>query len=199
MEEHYIDTFKTSTALSDSWVGGELDPTALTLCAPIKGTGSSNRDGDHIIITKIQIRGILKLETKSEQDDVSKSEAYRVMLIWDKQTNGAQLNAEDVMVATEPEVFSYRNQSYLSRFKILTSWDGCLKWGTAFTDGANKGSVGGGAKKFMSNIECMIPVDFKANNGDVTDIVDNSLHIIGCAENSNTIYIQYACRVLFEK
>lgn len=199
MAKAFIDNFKTSTAMSDSWLGGELDPVANTLCAPIKGSGSSNREGDKILITDICIKGIVKLATKSEQQDVGTSQAYRILLVLDTQTNGSQLNADNVMTSTNPEVFSFRDLDYARRFQILISWEGELNWKTSFTDNANTGSVGGGSQRFACNLKCQIPVDFKANNGDVGDIVDNSLHIIGCTESEDTVYIQYVSRVRFLK
>lgn len=196
IELKFIDTVKTGTALGQSWTGGEYDPAANGLCCPTKGTGPSNRDGDHIVIKKIQIRGTVMMQIQSNQDDVAAPVDYAVMLVWDKQTNGAQLNAEDVMVSTDPEEFSYRNLQYSKRFRILKDWRGALHQTNAFTDGVNTGSTVGNSHHFQCILNVHIPVDFKGDAGSISDIVDNSLHIIACTSASG-LYIAYHARVRF--
>jgi len=197
IERKYFDTVKTATALSASWAGGELDPTGDGLCQPTKGTGPTNRDGDHIVVKSIQVRGKVYIGAKSDQDDVKNPSSYCMLLVHDRQTNGAQLNAEEVMVATDPETMAYRNLQYSKRFKVLAARRGNLYETATIADGANTGSTTGNAHFVNWNIRCNIPVDFKGDAGTIADIVDNSFHIIAVSEVAATVYVQYHARVRF--
>lgn len=196
-EFKFLDTQKALTNITASWAGGEFDPAANALCCPTKGTGPSNRDGDKICITGIHIRGHINLEKQIDQADAIRAQQYCICLVQDTQTNGAQLNAEDVMVATDPETASFRNIQYSGRFKILKKWRGALTYSNGFTDGANTGTVSGQGRYFEANINCRIPVSFSGDAGTVADITDNSLHIIACASTAATISCTYYSRVRF--
>lgn len=196
IEKKYLDSFKTSTAVGQAWAGGEYDPAANCLCYPQKGTGPTNRDGDHIVMKSIHIRGDIRMPTEGDTADITGPIQYCIMLVLDKQTNGAQLSAEDVMTDTEPQEHSFRNLQYGKRFTILKDWRGVIYPTAAFTDGANTGSQAGNARNFGCNLNVNIPVDFKGDAGNVADIVDNSLHIIACT-NALGLEMKYASRVRF--
>lgn len=197
-EYKFFDTAKATATLTSTWTGGELDPAVFNcLFAPVKGTGPSDRNGDKAHVVSISVRGKIAMPVSSDQADVLTPRSFCILLVLDTQTNGAQLNAEDVMVATEPEELNFRNLQYRQRFRVLKKWKGTLHQTVAFNDGANTGSVTGGARLFECNLKMgNMPVTFIGNGGTIADIGDNSLHIIGCS-NSATPTITYACRVRF--
>lgn len=197
IELKFIDTVKTFTAVLDSWVGGEMDPAVGGLCCPVKGTGPSDRDGDEIRVKKIDIRGLIRMDKQSDQDDVLNSVKYCICLIQDTQTNGAQLNAEDVMVATDPETSSFRNLQYKKRFKVLKRWEGVLNEISTFTDGANTGSTVGTAQMFGCQVSLNEPVNFVGNAGTIADVGDNSWHLIACTDQAGRLTMSYSSRVRF--
>lgn len=196
IEKKFFDTFYTATALTAAWAGGECDPAANTLFAPTKGTGPSDRDGDHVMIKTIDIRGNVYRGVGSDLADVSIPAYVTVVLVQDKQTNGAQLNAEDVMVDTAPKHLSHRNLQYSRRFIVLKSMRISLHDTAAGADGANTMSVTGSGRTFNWRVQCNIPVDFIGNAGTVADIGNNSLHIIACTNNT-AYYLEYSSRIRF--
>lgn len=197
IEKKFIDTVKTSTNLVAAWAGSEVDPAANALCCPTKGTGPSNRNGDHIVIKSIQVRGIIRSQAYTDQADPPGPASFTVLLVLDKQTNGAQLSGEEVMVDTAPKEFSFRNLQYSRRFTILKSLRGSLHQIVSMADGANTGSFQSNERHFNWFVRCNIPVNFKGDAGTVADIVDNSLHIIACSTDANALTIKYHARCRF--
>lgn len=199
IEYKFFDKQVAASGITASWAGGEKDPAGTNcLFAPVKGTGPSDRDGDHVIIKQVQIRGTVWWGPMSDQTDVYDPIQLAIYLVLDTQTNGAQLNAEDVMVATDPEEFAFRNLQYKKRFKILKAWRFGLNQVVAMTDGANTASIGGNQRYFSCNNKCNIPVDFVGNAGTVADIGDNSLHIIACCSSvPGGVNISYHSRIRF--
>lgn len=198
IEYKYFDTVKSITAISNGWAGGEMDPASYnTLCVPIKGTGASERDGDHIVIKNIQIRGVVKFTVKSDQSDSNGPWEATVLMVLDRQTNGAQLNAEDVMNDVAPKTHSFRNLEYRRRFRILASKRVILHQTSAFTDGSNTGTYTGNGRLFHMNVRCNIPVDFSGNGGTIADITNNSIHLIACSESSSVLSLEYHARCRF--
>lgn len=197
IERKFIDTVKTATDLSGGWAGSELDPAASTLCAPTKGTGPSDRDGDHIVIKQIMVKGVVYTKVRNDEANVSGPYHFAIYLVQDTQSNGAQLNGEDVMVATDPEEWSFRNLQYARRFRILAKKTGSISPTVTSTDGANTCSLGGGQRTFQFMVNCNIPVDFIGNAGTIADIGNNSIHIIACASTTSCLTCAYHARVRF--
>lgn len=197
MEKKFQDSFKTSTPINNAWTGGELDPAANCLYCPTKGTGPSNRDGDHTVIKQIQIRAFINFTVDQDSNDVVGPYAITLALVLDKQCNGSAINAEDVFVDTSPKQLGFRNLQYTRRFVILRAQRIVLNPSTAFTDGANTGSVGGTGRLIEWTVNCNIPVDHVGDAGSVADISNNALHLIGCGNTTTTGSINYACRVRF--
>lgn len=196
IELKFIDTTKASTAIPATWAGGELDPAASTLCAPTQGTGESNRDGRRITIKSIQVNGQLFRTIGQDQADCIGPTAVTIALVLDTQTNGAQLNAEDVYVDANNNMLTFRNLEYNTRFRILYKRTFMIEDKCAFNDGANTASISSNGRLFKIYKRVNIPVTFTANAGVIADIQDNSLHIIGCAGTTGT-YIAYEARCRF--
>jgi len=90
-------------------------PTITQLTNIGQGDTSSTRDGDSIKITAIHLKGIVALHTSAATSQ------YRVMLILDKQTNGAIYNASDVLEDTTAvdNLISPLNLDNKYRFRVL--------------------------------------------------------------------------------
>ena len=80
--------------------GGELDPTGSgctgCLSAPAQGDTASSRDGFKISMKSIQIEGAIYIAPQINQTIQDAMSYFFVALVLDTQTNGAQLNSEDV-------------------------------------------------------------------------------------------------------
>lgn len=200
LESKFIDTTVAETViLHDSWAGGEMDPAANCLCAPTQGNGESNREGRRIVVTQISLQGKVYRVNKSDQADAVGPTTVRVALVWDKQTNGAQMSAEQVYVDAGNRALQFRELEYIQRFQVMWSGTFTLTDGATFTDGANTGTIGGTQHFFDVYKKCSIIVNFSANAGSVADIVDNSFHVICCTDGVGaTDYIQYQARCRFK-
>lgn len=196
IELKFVDTTRASTVIATTWAGAECDPAANTLCAPTQGTGESNRDGRRITIKSVQINGQILRNVGSDQADARGTTVVTVAVVLDTQTNGAQLNAEDVYADANNNHLTFRNLEYNTRFRVLWKRMFTIGDNVAFTDGVNTGSVGGQSKFFKIYKRLNVPVTFTANAGSVADIADNSFHVIACAGASNC-YMQYEARCRF--
>jgi len=177
-----------------TWEGTELDPTTtvegtpvsdpLGLCQPKEGTDINQRIGREIEVHRIKIR-------------INRSTIDRILIVQDTQTNGAQLNGEDVMTAfpsatyNDSAIAGFPNVSNLHRFKILVDQDSVV------------------FKQLAQNvIFTFIIYDFKTpvrvrfngtNSGTITDVIDNSFHVIGNDISSGSADpLYYACRVCYK-
>lgn len=119
-----VDQILAATAVTATWTGGEIDPVGGVNCigACVQGNGLAQRDGVRIVVTSIQIQGFVTRGFVSDQADMRGANLVQIALVMDTQSNAAQLNAEDVYVATDPEVPARRVIEYTSRFRVLKTW-----------------------------------------------------------------------------
>jgi len=206
MELKFIDYGLVSQAIlapTDA-AGAELDPgTVNCLNAIAQGDGESNRDGRQIVMKQCYVTGIINIPIASDQADLGSGHTFFLALVLDKQTNGAQLNSEDVytnpgaaaLTAANP----LRDLQYTSRFQVLDSWQGCVgAYEGAGTDGASTNSIGGIQIPFKLNWQGECPVNFTNTTANVSTIQDNSLHVVGFASSvSRTPTVCYNSRVRF--
>lgn len=209
-ENKYFDATLAVTALpatAVSWASTERDPTTLnTLFAPIQGTGINNRIGRKVSVHKLKVRGTLTFTQFTGGALTANYLGCRLVLVQDLQTNGAQLNGEDVMAASatassENQMVSYQNLANFGRYRVLKDKSYQFRYGIA----ANNASATTVSTDFPSidfnfSIKFRKPVvvHFNATNGGtIADIVDNSFHILALA-NSTSVNILYESRVVFQ-
>lgn len=197
-----FDTHRSLVAISNAntWAGGEYETATYGLFCPTQGSAINNRDGQRTIVKSILVQGIVQRSVEADQADVRESGTVQVSLVMDRQTNGAQLNAEDVYVATAPAVPAQRVLEYAHRFRVLKTVLIDLHDVAAFSDGANTGSVTGNSKSFTLSWKGSVPANFVAGAGAgaVADLRDVSFHIIACSTSpASADYIRYNSRVRF--
>lgn len=205
-EMKFVDTSRSGATLSvvGDATGGEVDPTTInTLCAPTTGAGQSNRIGKRITITAVHVTGVISIPAQTNQTTADTMGPVLVALVLDKQTNGAQLNSEDVY--TNPTTSAVtnatplRNMNFSKRFKVLQSLVINPKMATISFDGTNVEQTGE-AIPFRIDKKLRLPIEFNSlDNGNVGDIVDNSLHIVAFSSStSQGALMSYNARVRFE-
>lgn len=188
IENKFKDLSRTLVAIGTVWT--RLDP-AVELCigGTDEGTGPSDRVGRVYTINQLMVTGMLQ-RVSSEVDTAPPFDAIiRLVLVWDTQTNGAQLTAADLFASSGVvnEVFAYRNLQFTHRFIVLV--DKIFTIGKIpFNNIANNLFAYGSAqrqfrlqKTFTKN-----PVKIRCSGtGDtVADIQDNSFHLIGCSNQA---------------
>ncbi len=203
MEVKFKDFRVNDDAFTQVWAGGEMeDATALSVSAVAQGDGESERDGRVYWIKSIFIHGTIEQPQTEAQGQPLDDQVVRLALVWDKQTNGAQLNAEDVFltIASGDDIDSFRNLQFTKRFQVLADQKHLMQIGRTNT---NEGAVNAFASagvtknfKFSHIFRTPIKVTCKGTTAVIASIVDNSLHIIGTGTAAGTT-LSYASRLRF--
>lgn len=205
-EIKYFDEERALTAIATGttgWAGGEADPaTVNALFAPTTGNDINNRIGRKVDVRNIRIKGIINCAAQADQTGADSSLTCRIVLVQDKQTNAAQLNAEDVFDSGDATqaVYMFRNLAFLNRFKILKDKSFTFQNPNMTFDGTNIEQAGL-RKYFKINFKFRKPlrVTFNSTNGGtVADIIDNSFHIIAITDSASLApNLSYKVRTAF--
>lgn len=199
VEYKYIDLNRGGLAIPNTWVGGEMDPAvALCLNACVQGTDVSDRDGSKIVLKRIDISGQVYRAAAAAVAAGRAASYITVALVLDTQTNGAQLNAEDVYSTNGVDAYARRVIEYSQRFKVLWKGSFILQDDMSWNDAAATAGVGGVARKFEIHKKMDLPVQYitGAGAGTIADIRDNSLHMIAASTGALDL-IEYNSRVRF--
>jgi len=196
----YFDTNYDTTDINAGLIGGEADPTTvLCLNAMAQGDGAQSRDGRRIIMHSVHIKA--RILHRFTQDTAASSPTVRFVLVLDSQTNGAQLNAEDVFqeVALGLDTNAFRKIEWGQRFKVLADKTLTMEpkgmaiittntlWSTTCL------------RQIKINKKLGLPVNFSGTTGVIGSVADYSLHVL-CWEESGTpgtTTVTYAARIRF--
>lgn len=204
MENKFYDTVlanKVLTAPTDG-SGAEIDPaTHNCISAPAQGDGEQNRDGRKMVINNVFVNGMLRLVPSINATAIAAPVKVYVALVQDKQTNGAQLNSEDVFInpagVDNTAASPLRNLEQSSRFRVLAIHECILNPLTASYDGTNI-EIGGDNCSFKLSKKVNIPVMFTGATEGVSSVTDQSLHLIGYVSNVGfSVRIDYNSRIRF--
>lgn len=214
IENKFFDTHLLNHALvsNGAWHGHEADPaTYLCLNSPAQGDGQSNRDGKQIRCTSVYVSGQVIRTVASGTSTPGAGANVFIALVLDTQTNGAQLNSEDVYVNPAGNSITcaipLRNLEYTSRFKVLKTQVLEFSAPNGYTDAPDVSGAGGGdydiggtSSQFSWYCKLDLPVNFTDTTASVANIMDNSLHIVACSEvssGSTNFLLSYNARVRF--
>lgn len=206
VERKYFDSIRSGVpivASTTDWSGCELDPTTINcLFAPKQGDDIFNRQGRKVQILAIKTSGQIGVNPQVVATFADTATIVRFHLVQDCQTNGAQLNAEDVIGSTsngEPTDM-FQNQAFFGRFKVLKTTKIVMQNPNLGVSGASTIQQGL-AHTWKMNVKFKKPVivHYNATNGGtIADVVDNSFHIIGvCSDGDLGPVIAYRCRTTF--
>lgn len=204
IEKKFLDTSYTGALVAPTdAAGAEADPgTVLCLNAVAQGDGESNRDGKNYVIRSLFMNGYVWSDAQINQTAADANLPIFVAVVLDMQTNAAQLNSEDVFknqgAAAQLASSPFRNLQYSNRFKVLWSKRFTLPSPPITYDGTNveQGSVNKKFKVSLPNLE--IRVETKGTSANVTDIINNSLHVIGyCGSTAMAPQLAYNARIRF--
>jgi len=151
-------------------------------------------------VVNIKIRGHLQLGVQANQTATDVFPHVRLALVQDKQTNAAQLNAEDVFSSAGAgnATLMWQNPAFFGRFKILKDKSFRMPQAMVTWDGTNI-EQNGYTLPFKWNITFKKPVVVHfngTNGGTVADTIDNSFHVIGNSTNALAV-LSYKCRTTF--
>lgn len=186
VERHARDTQLDNLAFGTTWTGAEIK----FLSMPVQGITEAMRTGRYITISAVQFKFSVNVPAIEDQAAPLPDIPWKVCLVWDKQTNGAQFNAEDVFQTQTPQppTQAFRDLNFTKRFKVLRSWDGVLAVGRTNVKGATDGQYSTPevtSQVYEVNYKFKKPglrTEFIASaSGAVADVMDNSFTIIGVA------------------
>ncbi len=208
IEKKFYDTSLSNAAITapaDS-TGGEHDPSATSMIStPVRGDSEEQRDGKQISILNCTVKGIINVpQVELAAGPAAPSQVY-VALVLDTQTNGAQLNSEDVFKNTaalaklmaQPQ----KNLLFMKRFRILKSVCLDMTPDTLSHFAVDSFSYNGKQKKFnwFVDFKSGLKVNFNAGTtASVANVIDNSLHIISFASGVGPApTLSYNARIRF--
>lgn len=207
IEKKFLDMARSETTVgaAGGLTGGEYDPSSgCTGClsCPAQGDTEQSRDGKRIVIDSLILKGYVRTAAETSQAPADQLKIF-VSVILDTQTNGAQLNSEDVfknlLGTVGGAVCPTKNLLFGSRFRILKSQVYDLNppgiAGTVATLAAN-----GVRRDFDWYIPFKggLPVNLNAGTtADVANVIDNSIHVVAFATTADNV-IAYNARVRFQ-
>lgn len=202
MERKFIDFNVAADTFTTVWAGGEMeDGTALSLTATAIGDTESTRDGRVYYINSVHVKGfIINPQTESQTGPLG-DQLARLAMVWDTQTNGAQLNAEDVFLTIGgiEDVNSFRNLQNSHRFIVLKDKTFRVGMNSMINEGAINLFGNGIIRipfKMNKTFKKPIKVRCTGTTAAVGSISDNSIHLIGCA-SSASLQLTYQSRCRF--
>ncbi len=204
IERKFYDTSLVAAALtapSDS-TGGEHDQSA-TIClnTAIQGDGESDRDGRKATFQSVFVKGVCTVAAQANNTAGLGASKIYIALVLDTQTNGAQLNSEDVFKndsASASMVASpMRNMQFTQRFRILDTQEFIMQDPNISYDGTNI-EMNGLQQAWQLSSNLTFSTTYSGTTETVANITDNSLHIIAfCSALGLVPTISYNARVRF--
>lgn len=206
-ETKYFESFRAAVALvaTADWTNTEFDPVSTAgqngLFSPPQGTGIGERIGRRCRVKKIRIRGQVLLTTGVALGDGPFD--VRIVLVQDKQTNAAQAQGEQVFAyggagtpAATNGINLMQSTATFGRFKILKDVRLC-------SGDYNYTAAGNGNQvwiPFKFSVKLNQIVNFNTTTtGTITDVVDNSFHIMAnCTNVTAAPTIAYVSRVVYD-
>jgi len=206
IEKKFYDTKLADTAVSTATTlnAGMQDPSASSMIStPVQGDGEQNRDGKRIVIDSLILKGhVINVGSASETVNAQATKVF-VAVVLDTQTNGAQMTSDACFKSLANQASSnvdpMKNLLSGKRFRILKSqvYDvtppGIVSAaGTLATNGIQR------EIDWYIPFKGGLPVNFNAGTtADVTNVVDNSIHIVAFGTDANT-QIGYNARIRFQ-
>jgi len=169
----------------DTTISGTLATTTASqtlLFIPTVGTGSTSRYGDKTIMRSISWSYFI--------NPAAANGAFRVILYYDRQANGAAPVAPDPLIANGAHTF--KNPDLRHRYLILRDW--CIN-----ADASNSG-LANSNRDFIQKgrLTVSLPTVFTASAGVIGDIATGSLYLYMYNALNATVGITGTVRVLFD-
>jgi len=196
--EKKFETFEFDGSIGTTVAGSESSPTTEgSLTSIAAGDGPTHRDGRHIKVVGIYIRGQVLFAADAADAAQPLGDYVRLLVILDTQTNGSTFNAEDVLADTtdtDLDTLAFRNLEYIQRFRILK--DIYVKrpyMAMTGTVGTPSYAASGVMVPFKINLPFKTPlqVNFTNTTAVIGNCVDNSVHVIAiaCRDSNNLRYV----------
>ncbi len=176
-----------------------------TLSGVTEGNGQSERIGRKYSIHSIHLKGQVWINHVESMAGPPGDRQVRLVLVWDKQTNGAAFTPSSVMLAPDEEINGFRNLENTKRFRVL--WDEVIdlpQLGLS-QSAVNAHDTGTRSVCFKKSIQFKTPIQVTCTgttNG-VSSISDNNINLMACesdkhsAGDTRTLNLNYNCRLRY--
>lgn len=218
VENKYFDTGLVNHEISSQIVDAEADSAAQgCLFCPNEGDGESQREGNHVVINKIHIKGQVSFQNEAGAFAIGRQVWARILLVLEKNTNNTGWTpAKSTQVLQIPSIngtpavpllgvpqgLAFRNMQQTSRFVVLKDmW--IKRPNTEYAVTGTTPRATSVVIPFQCNIDTKLEVKFNTNESaipTVAQIVDNSLHVLAITETNSEnerAYLTYVSRCRF--
>lgn len=182
----------TTVAAALSLIVGTIHSSSL-VAIPQDGT-ESGRVGRKVTVKAVHVRGLSVLAGTSDNNQAD--DTIRLMLVLDKQANGAAPSVTDILETAS--IDSFNNLANKSRFRILkdskivmNTYSGGL--GGTTTDSGNRTLP---FEWHINNLNLPIEYDNSATTGALATIRSNNLLVLGISSDQ-TATIRFTARVRY--
>jgi len=191
IEKKFLDNGISNFAIPAAMTGAEVPNTAATGCfsAPAQGDGASNRDGNRIVIVECNAQGVIVVPSQADVIAADTACYVFIALVQDTQSNGVQLNSEDVITNPSTQAAAaadpFRNMSYTKRFRLLGWTKKALRIPFMTYDGTNI-EQSGFHTPWKIKWRGKMPVTFTtaSTTSDIANVTDNSIQMIATCSNT---------------
>lgn len=180
IEKKYYDTGYSATFSSAGAIISDL-------LAIAQGTTEVTRVGGKINVTNFNLRGRIDgLQTSG-----TVSNTLRVILFWDKQTNGAAPAVTDVL--KQAGVNEYMNMDNVDRFQIIKDKFIVSNLNAAFVTPVYFAD----SKILKFNYKCSVPIHYSSTTGAIAEIKSNNLCLLLISDTSASHNYTFRVRTKF--
>ncbi len=182
---------------------GLHNPTSFDCLTAVSGVGTSSivREANKILITSLQINGLITPDLVPDQDDPLPGAVIKIVLLWDKQTNGAQYDPITLFEVTAGRpILAMRDVEHIERFQVLKEWTIHAHRYAATNDHATNSSTmssTGQEIAFSYFKKFNFLIKFKDTGSTVSSVMDHSLHLYAISSQPNW-KLSYSSRCNFK-
>ncbi len=187
VERKHLDTTVGSTAIVQAGtIFGSLNLIA-------QNASETGRIGRKVVMTEIGIRGIIHMPSASSM--TVNGDQVRLMVVLDKQCNGAVFTVDDVL---EPATWEgFNNLENTNRFVTLAKLDISMNALAGMGNGTTNVTTEQ-HKPFFFWIKRRIPIQFDGATGAITEIRSNNVAILAVSAMADTtVTLSYVARIRF--
>ncbi len=200
IEKKFADFQTDNDAFATTWTPME-DATILSVSGVSQGNSESQRLGRKMTILSVHIKAVVKMVNVEANVNVKTDLRGRIALVLDTQTNAAQLTATDVYDDGQTDdILAFRDLQFTSRYKVLWDKPWVLKpqqMAQGAVDLFAHSDTHTHVMRFNKVFKTPLQVTYNSTTTNViAAITDNSLHIIGIANNTAAL-LSYQFRMRF--
>ncbi len=199
IEKKFANYELTNTAFGTTWASMQ-DGTIKCISGVTQGDGESNRDGRVYNILSLHMKGFIEILATEGQTAPLGDSLSRVCVVIDRQTNGAEVTATNVMLGTATDdINAFQNLQFSNRFRVIKDKTFRIPVQTgSMTAAANLFDQGPVKIPFNWNFTFKRPIKVvcSGTTNTIAVITDNSIQVIGVGDTALTL-LNYQARIRY--